>query len=337
MIITISETVTDCNCCHHVNNKKPTVPWLPKKTTFAVNDNDQMVTQRPNATKTNRPVPNLAPIPSASQNISHCKNGKEPPKQKTIKTKPSPKPCKTNLPIPNLAPLPSTNGNVAHRMNDTEPPQQQLVQTEPNSGESAKVSESQQTPNLVSNRSSAGDTAQATLSSEMMDAQIRINAQIMEEVNALRAEKIKLLANAEKKAKESDFFKTKFAHATEQLSYLKKKIDKNGKVVENRDPRLIKLKAAFEAKPLRERDMNSCDLSKKSNGKKAEENVDMTLDDENREPNPDVTGVNNGNVGVIYQPDSASTGELDDGVRDPNANGTGLGDGTDPANNEANA
>lgn len=105
---------------------------------------------------------------------------------------------------------------------------------------------------------------------------------------------------------------------------MKKKFDKNGKIFENCDPRLIKLKAAS-------------DLSKKLNGKRAEKNVDMSLDDENRETNPDGTGVNNGNAGVIHQPDSAGASELNDGVRDSNSDGTGFGDGTDPANNEANA
>lgn len=59
----------------------------------------------------------------------------------------------------------------------------------------------------------------------------------MAELEALKAEKAQLLSNQEKMTKENQFLSAQYGRATEQLTYLKKKVSKPGnKNKENNDP-----------------------------------------------------------------------------------------------------
>lgn len=161
-----------------------------------------------------------------------------------------------------------------------------------------------QTKRLVPNLAPLASTSQklpptsttnphTTLDSQMMHAQIRINANVMKEVDALRVEKTQLLADFDKVAKEKEFFKMKLAHASEQLSYLKKKMVKNSD--KNCDPKLAKIRAAFGSKPLRERD-NFRDSSMYAMGRNTgSKTLDMPLTDGIGEPNAHETGKDDAN------------------------------------------
>lgn len=79
--------------------------------------------------------------------------------------------------------------------------------------------------------------------SDMMAAQIRINAEALKEIEELRRQRYELLANVDQSDKEKVFLKAKLMKSNDQLQYLKKKLDKvgNSKVenaenAENSDP-----------------------------------------------------------------------------------------------------
>lgn len=202
-------------------------------------------------------------------------------------------------PVPNLAPLSSTIQNVINGLNCSE----SLVQTKVKPNKHTRKSDSRLTPISKTDRSADRRIEHTTLGSEMMNAQIRINAEVMKEVEALRAEKMQLLADVDKVAKEKEYFKMKLATASEQLSYLKKKVVKKANVDENRDPKLIKIKSAFDAKPLRERECNFRDSSVNPNKENAgSKTLDMPLNDGIREQNPKDTGLNDAKDGDKQNP-----------------------------------
>lgn len=61
---------------------------------------------------------------------------------------------------------------------------------------------------------------------EMLQTQIRFNANAMTEIESLRADREQLLADKERAAKETMMLRSKYMRATEQLNYLKKKMIK---------------------------------------------------------------------------------------------------------------
>lgn len=63
--------------------------------------------------------------------------------------------------------------------------------------------------------------------SEQIDTQVRLNSKIIEEVETLRMERNDILKNSDKMSKENQVLKMKLARATEQVDYLKKKINKS--------------------------------------------------------------------------------------------------------------
>lgn len=219
--------MANCDCDHHTNNKRPCVPWLPKKPAFIVTDNDPTA-PRPTARKTNVQKPR-----PFSTSVAPTSQSSEPSQVKANH--------KTNKSMPGLLRI----------------------------------------KNQSNKQSASQSTTQPTLDSDMMNAQIRINSQIMTEVDTLRAEKLKLQADIDKLAKEKEFFKTKLAHASDQLNYLKKKMDKSGKDSENSGPKLKKLQMVLAGAPLQERNGNSRDLN--SNQKAAKSTNDKPLNDETGE------------------------------------------------------
>lgn len=71
----------------------------------------------------------------------------------------------------------------------------------------------------------------------LLEAQIKVNTQMMEELEALKEEKKQFLAKQDKMEKDNQFLSVKYTRATEQLLYLKKKVDKrDGGGKENKDP-----------------------------------------------------------------------------------------------------
>lgn len=92
-------------------------------------------------------------------------------------------------------------------------------------------------PNLFPVKSALRDDRSSSLltglNTELLEAQIKINAKVMEEIDALKEErkamveeKNRMMALNEQLAKEKRMFGVKLAHTTEQLEYLKKKVDK---------------------------------------------------------------------------------------------------------------
>lgn len=75
------------------------------------------------------------------------------------------------------------------------------------------------------------------LDKELLHAQVKINAKVMAEIDELKKEKERWLAMQDKMAKENQFLAVKYAQANDQLTYLKKKIEKrNDASKENENP-----------------------------------------------------------------------------------------------------
>lgn len=66
------------------------------------------------------------------------------------------------------------------------------------------------------------------LDPDLLEAQIKINTKSMEEIEALKEERMRMAAAHEKIFKERWMLATKLGKAYEQLVYLKKKVDKRG-------------------------------------------------------------------------------------------------------------
>lgn len=94
-------------------------------------------------------------------------------------------------------------------------------------------------PNLnpIPRRRILPSTLDSALHNALQDAQIKVNTNLMAELEALKAEKAQLLSNQEKMTKENQFLSAQYGRTTEQLTYLKKKVIKPGnKNKENNDP-----------------------------------------------------------------------------------------------------
>lgn len=133
--------------------------------------------------------------------------------------------------LPRVAPIVS-NGNVPNLL----PLGSALRANQPSSSESG----------LRANRSSSSTTLTG-LDAELLEAQIKINAKVMKEIDALKQEqkavleeKNKLMALNEQLVKEKMVAGVKLAQTSEQLQYLKKKMDKhdsNADSKENQSPK----------------------------------------------------------------------------------------------------
>lgn len=66
----------------------------------------------------------------------------------------------------------------------------------------------------------------SVLDPDLLEAQIELNAKAMEEINALKEERSKMVVVQEKMFKEGRFLMTKLEKAYEQLNYSKKKVNK---------------------------------------------------------------------------------------------------------------
>lgn len=78
----------------------------------------------------------------------------------------------------------------------------------------------------------------ATCNQEMYATKVKLNAEIMKELEVLRSKQNELVSSFEKVSKEKEFFKAKLEKATEQMNFLKKKSyakDEND-AKENSDP-----------------------------------------------------------------------------------------------------
>lgn len=73
-----------------------------------------------------------------------------------------------------------------------------------------------------------------SLRDDMMSAQIKINANVMKELEAMRKERSDLLAANARALKERDVYKNRLDQTSEQLNYLKKKMV--NRTNENEDP-----------------------------------------------------------------------------------------------------
>lgn len=76
------------------------------------------------------------------------------------------------------------------------------------------------------------DNGEGSVDAETLRAQIRMNTQMMSAIENLRKD-------VDQAMKERDFFKLKLSKATDQLTYLKKKVNKNHAHDENIDPNKV--------------------------------------------------------------------------------------------------
>lgn len=68
------------------------------------------------------------------------------------------------------------------------------------------------------------------MNDEIVSAQIKINTNALKEIENLRNERLELMVNCERMAKENQFFKARLNMMTEQFEYVKKKMAKKTNV-----------------------------------------------------------------------------------------------------------
>lgn len=92
-------------------------------------------------------------------------------------------------------------------------------------------------PNLLSIHPSVPRQMDASsgLNPELLEAQIRINARAMDEIEALKEERKQMMALQEKTAKEKQVLTVKFDKANEQLQFLVKKLGKRDNVSKDKN------------------------------------------------------------------------------------------------------
>lgn len=140
-------------------------------------------------------------------------------------------PKKKNL--PSLMPINVKNNNLAHVENSNV--------NNPAASGLAEMRARDEGDNLstISVGQSFGQGVNvATTNEEFYAMQVKLNADIMKEVEVLRSKQSELISSVEKVTKEKEFFKAKLEKTAEQLDFLKKKLNrKEGKdSKENFDP-----------------------------------------------------------------------------------------------------
>lgn len=148
--------------------------------------------------------------------------------------------------------------------------------------------------NVVNDESSQGGCNE-----DMLQAQIKLNTEMMARVEALEKERkefAEMLKNFEgerkqmqkdidKISKEKDYFKTKHGESSEQLKYLKKKFEKGGKKNQSLDDDQETDKPATESKPLSEISESDEPAKKSQPLDKNSDDIENADDIENRDPN----------------------------------------------------
>lgn len=186
----MTANVDSCSCDLHGESDKPNLPWLPKKVRFNVSGFDGQA--KANARK----IPSLLPLTLASPSSFDVQG---PSSTQSVA------PGSSSIQIGNIViPEPSSSQNVA-------------------SGPSSA------NQNDTIGQNATRDSFNNDGDAEAIQTQIRINTQMMAEVEKMRKE-------MDKVNKERDFFKIKFSKAKDQLEYLKKKFAKKNEQDENIDP-----------------------------------------------------------------------------------------------------